>query len=351
MRAPTLRAAAGLTASAASLALAQPARAPQPAPAPTPAVPLRVARVGMAEGRVVFQADWLDYAPPAAPSRAVRIFDCFGDVNSDGIPDDSGGCGLGDLRWFFGTGFCGSVFYTNDMTVADDTVLDAGASRCDFSWFWTAEGRGSSERCIVAIFTQNSVPCDPDSFDYEGWLMDYGTLPFGGYLGTAAFSPGAWPLPTGGSGSYAIAFLQDVTTSGAWVLGTCAQPYLWGTGDAGGAIDRVGFQGPRQFDDVNADGEHSTSECYTYSFTSICPSILGGMAEFWGERRVDCLDVFPNCDGDDAVTTLDFLCFLTKWSGAFQGGAYDAGADCDGDGSITTLDFYRFLSKFNACLG
>jgi hypothetical protein len=310
--------------------------------------PIRVARVGVGEGRAVFLTDWMEYAAPGCRSCDTRIFDCFGDIDSDGRPDDSGGCGMDGERWFFGTGYCGPLFYANDMTVVGDTDLDAGASRCDLAWYWTAGGGGTSERCIVGVFTQESVPCDPNTFDYEGWLVDFGLLPSGGYYyADLAFGPGAWTLPASGTGSYFVAFLRDVTTSGAWVLATCAQPMLWGTGDAGGAADMIGSQGPAQLEE--SELSFSQSSCASYAFSSLCPSVLGGMAQFWGRRDQGCVGVWPDCVDDDVVDQQDFLCYLTKWSDAFQTGTYDPEADCRGDGVIDTQDFLCYLCRFAAC--
>lgn len=317
--------------------------------------PISVAKVGMKDGKIVFQSDWMDYSGGATRATNVRVFDCYGDDDSDGFPDGGTACGLSGStsRWYFGTGYC-NMFYTNDMTVASDTVLADGMRRVDLAWWWTAGGSGTSETCIIAVFTQDSAPCDPDSFDYSGWLLNYGTLASGGYYySNVDITSGAWPIPTGGSGSYFMLYLQATTTSGAWVLATCAQSMLWGTGDARGNPSAPGTQGPLQFDDdAIIDGSHSSSECYSYSYSSLCPNVLGGMAQFWGNRDGGgdpCLDTFPNCDGNSVVNTQDFLCFLGKWSAAFQSGNYDANADCDGNSIINTQDFLCFLGKFAGC--
>ena len=322
--------------------------------------PVRVANVAMQDGKIVFQSDWMDYTGGNSRATNVRIFDCFGDDDSEGTPDGGVACGLGGetSRWYFGSAYC-NMFFTNDMTVHADTVIADGASQMDIAWFWTAGGSGTSEACIIAAFTQDSAPCDPDSFDYSGWLLDFGTLASGVgqgyYYSNVAISSGAWALPTGGTGSYFLFFLQAITSSGAWVLATCAQPMLWGTGDARGNPAAPGTQTALEFDDdAVIDGSHSSSECYSYSYSSLCPNILGGMGQFWGntdEGGDPCLEQFPNCDGNGVVNTQDFLCFLGKWSAAFQSGNYDAAADCDGNGSINTQDFLCFLGKFAACFG
>jgi len=55
-----------------------------------------------------------------------------------------------------------------------------------------------------------------------------------------------------------------------------------------------------------------------------------------------------DCDGDGALNTQDFLCYLAKWSAAYQSGNYDAGADCNADGEINTQDFLCFLRLWAA---
>jgi len=169
--------------------------------------PLRVAKVGLDKGRMVFQSDWIDYKGGVNRATGVRIFDCYGDEDSDGNPDDVF-CEMGGSRWFRGASAC-DMFTTGDMTVACDTILGDGATRVNFGLFWTAGGSGTSETCVVAIFTQEGVPCDdPDSFDYDGWLLDFGTLAssldVGGYYTFEAdiVSTGAWTLPVSGTGSY-----------------------------------------------------------------------------------------------------------------------------------------------------
>ncbi|MCC7387832.1 MAG: hypothetical protein IT431_03600 [Phycisphaerales bacterium] len=58
------------------------------------------------------------------------------------------------------------------------------------------------------------------------------------------------------------------------------------------------------------------------------------------------LDCYADCNGDGTVNTQDFLCYLGKWSAAFQSGNYDPEADCDGNGVINTQDFLCFLNAY-----
>jgi hypothetical protein len=60
-----------------------------------------------------------------------------------------------------------------------------------------------------------------------------------------------------------------------------------------------------------------------------------------------CLDGDANCNGDDAVDTQDFLCYLGLWAAGFNGGT-DAG-DLDGDGDTDTQDFLIFLGLWAGC--
>lgn len=307
--------------------------------------PVRIAKAVSENGKMVQVGDWIDYngGTTRGPIDA-RVFDCFGDADSDGFMDDTGGCGLSSSRWYFGTAYCNG-FATNDMrdVMANEAV---GYGRADFGWYWTCAGFGT-ETCIIAIFTQESTPCDPDSFDYSGWLLDFGTLscnPGGYYYSNVDISTtGTWPAVADGDGSYVIVFAQEVTTDGALILATCAQPMLWGTGDAGGAVGGPGTQDEFQFDDdAPLDGSHTSSECYTY-LAGLCPDPLGAMLQFWGEPAGGDPCDAADCNGDDVVDTRDVTCFLNLWN---QG---DAAADCNGDGVIDTRDVTCFLNLWNSC--
>ena len=311
--------------------------------------PKQIAKVRRENGKIVFVTDWMDYqgGDNTRYNADARIFDCFGDNDSDGFMDDNGGCTLSTSRWFFGTAYC-NMFVTADATYDEDTVIASGAGRIDFGWYFTCGGFGT-EVCIVGVWTQESVPCDPDSFDYSGWLLNFGTLSCnpGGYYYTNAdlgSVSGSWTIPAGGTGSHYLAFIQEVTTSGAMILATCAQTMLWGTGDGGGAPDMIGTQVTEQYDDdFNIDGSHTTSECYTYSF-GLCPDPLGAMVQFWGERDAggDPCD-YADCNNDGTVNTQDFACFFNLWV------PKDPAADCNNDGTVNTQDFSCFLNQWVAC--
>lgn len=305
--------------------------------------PVRIAKINVEKGAIVRTGEWMDYGANGR-SAAQRVFDCFGDVDSDGVMDDSGGCGLSGSRWYFGTAYCNGMA-SNDMAEVESS---SDYCRADFGWYWTCGGFGT-EQCLVAIFTQESNPdaCEANSFDNSGWLIDFGTLSCnpGGYyytnvdLGTA----GSWPAVTDGDGSYVMQFL---TSSGS-ALATCAQPMLWGTGDGGGATDNKGSQATGQLDDDNPiDGSHDTiSECYTYSF-GVCPDPLGAMLQFWGEgggTGTEC--DYADCNDDGVVDTRDFTCFLGQWA------SQNSAADCNGDGVVDTRDFTCFLGQWAACRG
>jgi hypothetical protein len=340
----TTLAAVGAIASVTALATAQ--RAPEPFPGGGIQVePLRVAPAVFGPDGPRMAGDWMPYGGAGSARSAELIYDC---IRLTGTCDDK-------AYRFFGTGYC-NMFWSNDMTLAEGTILEDGAPRMDFAWFWTANGSGTSERCIIAVFTQSSVPCEPDSFDYPGWLLDFGRLDSGVgagyYYSEVDLSPDVWPLPPSGTGSHFMYYLQEVTTSGSWVLATCAQPVYWGTGEDRGDPEAPGTQGPPEFDDdAVIDGSHSSSECYSYAYSHSCPIEFGPAVGIWGTRCCvpGCLWRIPNCDGNGEVNTLDFLCFLRKWSAAFQSGGYDLDADCDEDGSITTQDFLCFLNRFVAC--
>ncbi len=295
--------------------------------------PIAVARAVLGPDGPRMVGDWLPYGGAGQRNDRVMVFDCI---------EQTGVCG--DGYWFFGTGFS-NLFVTNDMTVADDTIIAEGSSRADLAWYFTCDG-ASLETCIIALFTQESVPCDPDSFDYGGWLLDFGTLscnPGGYYITNVDLDGiGTWPLPMTGTGSYVEYFLQEVTSAGAFVMSSLAQPMLWGTGDARGAPGAPGTQGIMQFDEVVVDQSHTSSECFTYSFPDACPDVLGPAMGFWGFRQSDqCNEA--DCNGDQQVDTQDFLCFLGLWA------ARDPAADCNNDGEVNTQDFLCFLGKWSAC--
>ena len=94
-------------------------------------------------------------------------------------------------------------------------------------------------------------------------------------------------------------------------------------------------------DDLTVDGNHTTSECYTYSF-GLCPDPLGAMVQFWGEAGTDPCD-YANYNGDSTINTQDFLAFLNSWN------AGESRANCNGDSTVNTQDFLCFLNIWNAC--
>ena len=309
--------------------------------------PIQIAKVAMKDGKVVFQGDWMPYNGNTSRGYSTRVFDCFGDADSDGFMDDDV-CDIGSSRFYFGTGFS-NLFVTNDMTLVGDAVLDAGLGRADFAWFWTAGGSGTSETCVIAVFTQDAnhdnMCVDGDTFDYSGFLLDFGTLPSGvggGYYYTNVdLGSSTWAAPTDGNGSYIFIYASEVTTDGAFILATAAQPMLWGTGDdiPGYPYEVVGTQDYLQLDEIVEDLFHEVStECVSYIVPDICPPVLGAMIQFWGERST----CYADFNGDGVVNTQDFLAYLGAWA------ANDMAADCNSDGTVNTQDFLCFLSLWAA---
>ena len=293
--------------------------------------PVKIACAVCTESGVRRVGDWIEYRGGEGRRGPADdlVFDCF-------YP--TGDCGSGG-QWFLGTGYCNG-FVTNDMTVAEGMHIDEGLGRIDFSWYWTCAGWGT-EQCVIGVWTQESVPCEPDSRDYDGWLLNFGTLscnPGGYYYSTVDISSvGAWPVPSTGTGSYIIAFL---TSSGA-ALATCAQPMLWGTGDARGDPSAPGTQGPNHYDDDNPlDGSHTTSECSTYAL-GLCPDPLGAAAAFWGANGW-CIGQ-PDCDHNGVIDTRDVTCFLNLWV------PKDPAADCNRDGLVDIRDITCFLNFWVSC--
>lgn len=344
MKAKNLCITAGLCAGVASVAIANDKPTPQLLDNGIKVEPVRIAKVRYVDGKVQMVTDWRDYDGGAPRAADTRVFDCYGDDDSDGFMDGGLACGLGadSSRWFFGTGYC-NMFVSADHEVWDQTDLDAGFARVDFGWYWTCQGFGT-ETCLVGVFTQESVPCEPNSFDYSGWLLDFGTLscnPGGYYYTNVDLGTGTWQIPTGGTGSHLVILAQEITTGGALVLATCSQTMLWGTGT--GSNPR-GNQVTEQMDDDNPiDGTHDTiSECYTYSF-GLCPDPLGAMVQFWGEEGAGDPCDFADFNGDGNVDTQDFTAFFNAWV------PRDPSADCDGNGTVDTQDFLCFLNIWNQC--
>jgi len=309
--------------------------------------PVRLAPAVMVNGSIERVGDWMPYAGPRGQHDDCfdyRVFDCYGDADANAVPDDLGGCNMGSTRWFFGSAYC-SPFYSNDMTLAADAILSEGAWRADLAWQWTCADDDPTEQCVIAVFTQRSDPneCEPDTFDYPGWLFDFGELACraSGYSFARIdiSSYGRWTLPPNGRGSYVVAFLTDDGTA----LASCAQTMLWGTPDVGGTPGGVGTQGPGQLDDDGPpDWHHDPDlECYTYDFGT-CPEPLGGMLQFWGERDAD-LWHRADFNRDDIVDSRDFVAFLNAWrTCAF-------GSDCTGNIRCTSQDVICYLDLWSAC--
>lgn len=338
--------AAGVLSVAAGLACAQGVR-PMPRLLETGirVEPVRVAPAVFENGAVERVGDWTDYGTPRGAHDTChdyRVFDCYGDHNWDGYPDDAGGCGMGSGRWFFGTGYCGSPFTTNDMELAPDAIISEGAWRADIAWYWTCLGF-ETEQCVVAIFLEESFAgdCEVDSFEYPGWIIDFGELecaPAGYYRAAIDISrQGRWILPQTGRGSYAVMYLTDDGRQ----PGSCTQQMLWGSpNNWGGDPDGPGAQGPAQFED-DGDLVHDLDECYVLDF-GVCPDPLGMMAQFWGEResppgnRAD----FNN---DGSADTRDIITFLAAWASC------EPRSDCDGNDECTTEDVLCFLEQWVTC--
>ncbi len=309
-------------------------------------VPLRVAPAAFENGVVQRTGDWVGYSRSRGGHdlcHDYRVFDCYGDHDWDGVPDDRGGCGQGGARWWFGTGYC-NLFFTNDMTLAPDALGAEGLWRADIAWHWTCAGH-KSQQCVLAIFMQSSDAraCEPDSFDLPGWLVDFGDLwcnqPYYFRASIDISGIGRWELSDGGAGSYSVMYLTDDGAAPA----ACAQPMLWGgPNSSGGDPDGPGAQWEAQIDDdAPADLVHELpTECYTYAFG--CPDPLGAMAQLWGER-LDPPGNRADFNGDGAADTRDVIAFLAAWRLCADG------VDCDGDGRCTTMDVLCFLDRWIEC--
>ncbi len=249
---------------------------------PKKAEVLRLAPAILVDGEVMLIGEGAD--PPNGTGRVLgdKIFDCFGDSDSDRFMDDTI-CGLGASRWYFGSAYC-NQFISNDMVLHPGTVIQAGAHAADIEWQWTANGSGSPEQCVVGVVTQYSDPdaCEPDSGAW-GWVFDFGVLSGNeNYWANLDLLVGdTWELPADGLGSYVFTYLTDDGNSWA----TCAHSFLWGASNNEGADPHApGEQGPNQLDDINPpDGGHTVpDECFDYTY-DVCPNPLGAMIQFWGQ--------------------------------------------------------------------
>lgn len=293
--------------------------------------PLRIARAVHGPDGTRMVGEWVEYSADLTRACAPqRVFDCL--RRTTACDDDS--------YFFFGSAFCAAV-HTDDMTVGVNADLDRGLDRMEFAWYWTGNGFGS-ERCIVAAFTQDSVPCEPDSYDYPGWLLDFGNFicnPGGYYVASIDLSSGTWPMPSGGTGSYVFTFARDVTSSGALVLASCAQPMLWATGEDRGDPLAPGTQNDLLFSSNDLE-PHDADDCVSGT-VPFCPFELGVAAAFSQSRCVDC--EYADVDGDGAVTSRDFAAYLNRWAVSAPE------ADCDGDGSVNTNDMLCYLQTWSTC--
>ena len=254
---------------------------------------LRVAPAVLVDGEVFRTGEWVD--PPSGTARAERkrIFDCFGDFDSDGEIDDFGACGVHG-RWLLGTSYVNN-FVTNDMTLHPGTILEAGADRAQTALYWAQSGE-----CVLGLFTQafDADACEPDTGG-AGWVFDLGFMEWHGYYADLDISGiGTWELPLSGRGSYFITYLTDDGNS--WAGN--AQPLLWGASNSEGADPAgPGEQGPMQLDDIlPPQGEHTVpDECLDYAFAQceICPRPLGAMLQLWGQRRGGREKEWPVADG------------------------------------------------------
>lgn len=103
---------AGASALVCAAAFAQGQNTPQLLGLSKKVAPLGGARAIHTENGIERVGDWIAYH--GGGGWLSPVFDCYGDGDSDGLPDDLMGCGTGSRRWFFGTGYC-SGLSTNDL--------------------------------------------------------------------------------------------------------------------------------------------------------------------------------------------------------------------------------------------
>lgn len=252
----------------------------------------------------------------------------------------------------------------NDIKTLVDSQYNGGvATSLAHAWFWGAEGQGSSQNCVVLIFTVEELDttCTTDVHDIfestdsaiDGVVLDYGSLPssigLGYYSDAVCLSAvGGLQLPSqpdsnGVLGGYVVVYASAFDpNTGTVTPPTNVQPMLWSP-----QITGVGTSTPKQWDDDNpSDYDHTTSECYDYTYSGLCSSlpdvnIWGGMMAFWVSPS-GCQSNNGDVNSDGCVDDADLLSVLFAFGGT--GGAEDT--NCDG--VVDDADLLTVLFNFGA---
>jgi len=242
----------------------------------------------------------------------------------------------------------------NDMRF-DPDVGNGFAERIEVAWYWHVGGAGTGENMAVAIefyedFDDLCLYGDPDGpGEYLGGVVanfgyTEGDVPGFTYADIDLCGLRWLPLPRDGAGSYKVWFLSYEPDEPAWPddydLATCAQPMLWGTGDAE-SDDRPGTQGAIQWDDdFRRDGWHTApDECYDYAY-GVCPDPLGAAFCFWVDVSESACA--GDLDGDDRVDQRDLGMLLAHWGCR----GCDCVGDIDGDGQTGQSDLGVLLANW-----
>ncbi|MCC6228599.1 MAG: hypothetical protein IT432_05160 [Phycisphaerales bacterium] len=329
------------------------------------------AQARLVNGKVVKVGEWISLDSTVSTRGAMGVyasFDCFGlymsdlsymnfynggygssyaDPRSPGADQNTGGCGIGGSRYYFGT------TYNNPIQVDDvqsNTCFDFGGGNIDgYDWgfFWG----GSTRACLMAVFTSNDdMSCanvsDPLANNYNsGVIFGWSALPpsapyyyhasFEGVFSTNGIvCPSAAP---GGSYLWMIGNEYDDVNNIFYYDSTDGtQLMLWGTGEDTGEAYRAGTQGPDGWDDdAPTSGAFESGECYDNSWGG-CPFEAGKTVTFLTLRCP------ADVDNNGFVNALDYDAFAS----AFEAG--DTCADFDGNGFTNALDYDAFASSFES---
>jgi len=332
-------------------------------------------------------SEWVEYVVGRQECDWRLIFDCFepdvGDhcpaPNGDGYDGEPIGFGTcsywgepeyddcDSQRWCLGNDWC-NMYCSNDMQF-DPAYGGKSAERIEVAWYWYVDGPGSGENMalLTETFEDFDDTCEEGDPNHQGEFLGGVLVTFGFYNG----DPGGYyyadidlcglegvPLPADGAGSYNIWLLTYVGDNPDYPedfsLATCAQPMLWGTGDAewpppGDDVGRgrMSHQGPMQWDDdYPSDGWHTApDECYDYTY-SFCPDPLGATLCFW--VAVECVG---DIDGDDDTDETDLGIFLAAWDSSAGDPNWDSRPDLNFDGHVDQADLGILLANWGCGVG
>lgn len=216
-------------------------------------------------------------------------FDPFCNINGSGDP-----CIENGYRWFFGTTYVQGGRRSSGVSATNNGGGTDNICRLQTAWY-NAFGTGETDpngntvgNIVIVINTydgQWDQFCGTDEpNDLGGVILNFGTMPSGGYFYTdvdLADAGLALTVPTGDHGNQ-IQFFYDVDLT---QQGFSSQIMLWGPKDPAAQ----GENAPIVYDDDNGDGVFdNVVECFDYSGAVPCPDPSASMVVFYGEGEPPC---------------------------------------------------------------